>query len=61
MKSSAEDVLKAIKEDESLRKEVIVMISKEYPREYLSRVKLDPGRINAALGDVVVSCKEWQE
>ena len=56
-----QNIVEVIKKDEELRKEVIAMLSREFPKEFLSRVKIDPGRINAALGDVVVSCKEWQE
>lgn len=61
MSKKYDEILEALHKDEKLRKELIVVLSRDYPREFLSRVKLDPGRLNQALGGVVVSCKEWQE
>jgi hypothetical protein len=61
MNNKSNELLELLKKDESLRREVIHALARDYPREFLSRVKLEPNRIRDALADVVVSCKEWQE
>jgi len=58
---SSKEILEALEKNEALRREVIHELARTYPREFLSRVKIDPSRVKDALGGVVVSCKEWQE
>lgn len=54
-------ILEQLKDDEALRKDVIYELARKYPSEFLSRVRIEPGKVADALKGVVVSCKEWQE
>ena len=56
------NLLNTLKKDKALRKAAIEMLSKDFPREFLSRVKVDMSRSQRLLSDIIlVSCKEWQE
>jgi hypothetical protein len=55
------DILDQLKHNEALRKEIIHSLAREYPTDFLSRIKIEPTRVSEALKGVVVSCKEWQE
>jgi predicted transcriptional regulator with HTH domain len=58
---TANQILETLQKNEELRREVIHELARTYPKEFLSRVKIDPTRVKDALDGVVVSCKEWQE
>jgi hypothetical protein len=58
-KLSKEEVLKHLSTNKAARTEAIKMLARDFPKEYLKLVKIDPKRINAP--NMMVSDKEWQE
>jgi ribulose bisphosphate carboxylase small subunit len=60
-KSARTDILAALKTDRNARAKAIKMLARDFPKEYLKFVKLDPKKVTRVTPTVLVSDKEWQE
>ena len=60
-KSATNDVLEALKKDRSARAKAIKMLARDFPKEYLKHVKVDPKKISRVTPSALISDKEWQE
>jgi hypothetical protein len=55
------DLVAELKKDRRLRGQVIRMLARDFPGEFLAPVKIKAQETGSKLVGVPISCKEWQE
>lgn len=61
LSKDAKKVLETVKQDPKLREELIRMLARDFPGEFLAPVRLQANTEGRRLSTIVVSDKEWQE
>lgn len=61
-KGQIESIIATLKENEDLRLQVIRQLATEFPKDFLSPVKIQTDALSSIIGGTNInSCKEWQE